>query len=123
MDNATVMNGEPSPAPINCDDTYSRLRAIPTNANPCYELQRRAFIQSETERVKQDDAKEPASNTKFNNVLITMMIILLLLMLTSIVLSVATFSQLTSKLETLTQVDNQINEIISARISVSDISL
>ena len=123
MDNVTVMNGEPSPAPINRDDTYSRLRAIPTNANPCYELQRRAFIQSETERVKQDDAKEPTSNTKFNNVLITMMIILLLLMLTSIVLSVATFSQLTSKLETLTQVDNQINEIISARISVSDISL
>ena len=91
------MNGEPSPAPINRDDTYSRLRAIPTNANPCYELQRRAFIQSEIEGVKQPDAKEPTSNTKFKNVLITvtMMMILLLLTLTSIALSVAIFSQLT----------------------------
>ena len=102
----------------NKDQIYTNLRKTQPNVQPNDEPQRKADTdQRATKGVKQASTKETLNNNRFSTVLITMMVIILLLMLISIVLSVATFSQLTSKLETLTQVDNRINEIISAQIS------
>ena len=75
------MDDELNYTKINDNATYTRLGTIPTEVNPCYELQQRENIdQSATKEVKQTSTNE-ASNS--NAVLITMIVILLLLTLTS----------------------------------------
>ena len=81
---------------INTDETYSRLRTTQTKINPSYELQRRVSTdQTATKEIQQNT--HSSNNTKFSTVMIIMMMILLLITLISIVLSVITFSQLSSE--------------------------
>ena len=84
--------------PITSDETYSRLRRTHNKVRPSDDLTRRADInQNTTQGVKQISTKEASSNIKaIAAVLITMIAILVLLTLTSIALSVATFSRLKS---------------------------
>ena len=93
MENTTY--DELNLTPISSDETYSRLRRTHNKVRPSDDLTRRADIDQNTKRrVKQTNTKEASSNTKvIAAVLITMIVILLLLTLTSIALSVATFSQ------------------------------
>ena len=114
MDNATY-DGL-SVTPINNDETYSRLRMTQTKVRPSDDITKRADIdQSTTKGVKQTSTKEVPSNIKVATaVLITMIAILLILMLTSIALSVATFSRLVSEQSKLaSQIDNQNEDIRS----------
>ena len=105
MDNATY-DGL-SVTPISNDETYSRLRTTHNKARPSDDLTRRADVA--TKGMKKINIKEVPSNTKVTTaVIITTIIILLILMLVSIVLSVATFSRLTSEQSKVAcQSDNQ----------------
>ena len=71
---------------------------IPTKVNPSYEVLRITnFNKSEVTEVEQNDLKCAPYKTKLIVVLIIMMVILLLITIVSIVLSIATYSHLTSK--------------------------
>ena len=105
MDNATY-DGL-SVIPISNDETYSRLRTTHNKVRPNDDLTRRADVA--TKGMKKISIKEVSSNTKVTTgVIITTIMILLILMLVSIILSVATFSRLTSDQSKLaSQLDNQ----------------
>ena len=108
------MDDELSLTPINQNAAYSRLGAIPTEVNPCYELQQRVNIdQSAIKRVKQTSTNE-ASNS--NAVVITMMVILLLLTLTSIALSAAAFSRMTSEQSKLARQQDKIEDTLRSML-------
>ena len=143
MDNTTY--DELNLIPINSDATYSRLRTTQTKIKPNDDLERRADIdQSTIKGAKQINTKKASNTTTFNTVIITTLVILLLFTLSSIALSVTTFSRLTSDQvnqldknedkdtssavfnltqllmtqsnisEILTQLDNRIKDFISA---------
>ena len=100
-------------APVNTDETYSRLRITQTNIKPRDELQRRADIDQTSIRVvNQNKAKD---TIKYNVMLITMIVLLLLLTLVSIALSVATYSRSSSE---QLMVQNQLNKTNNDMISV-----
>ena len=113
MDNATY--DEVNLAPINTDETYSRLRATETKIKPRYESQRTEDIDHHALKgVKPTNIKEPSNNFKFNTVIIIMIVILLLVMLVSIVLSVTTFNRIASEQsKVLSQIKNTNNDIMS----------
>ena len=109
------MDDELSLTPINQNAMYSRLGAIPTEVNPCYESQQRVNIdQSATKRVKQTSTNE-ASNS--NAVVITMMGTLLLLTLTSIALSAAAFSRMTSEQSKLARQQDKIEDTLRSMLT------
>ena len=97
MDNATY--DEVDLTPISTDETYSRLRATETKIKPSYdELQKTENLDHHVLKgVKQTNVSESPNTTKFSAVMIIMMVILLLITLTSIALSVTTFSHLASE--------------------------
>ena len=108
------MDDELSLTLINQNVAYSRLGAIPTEVNPCYELQQRVNLdQSATKRVKQTSTNE-ASNS--NAVVITMMGTLLLLTLTSIALSAAAFSRMTSEQSKLARQQDKIEDTLRSML-------
>ena len=115
MDNATY--DEVSLTPLNTDETYSRLRTTQTNIKPRYEQQRRADIDETTAKiVRQSNSKDSQNNVKYNTLLIIVIVILLLFTLASIVLSMITYSQLTSKQsQLLGQIDSTEDEISALR--------
>ena len=121
MDNATY--DELSVTPISSDETYSRLRTH-NKIRPSEESQRKADIdQSSAKGVKQTSTNEASSNIKVTTaVMITMIAIFLLLILTSIALSVATFTQLTTMQSKMmaSQLDNQ-NEDKSCELNSTQI--
>ena len=90
MDNVTY--NDLSLIPINTDETYSRLRATETKIEPSYGHQRRADIAQRGEK-----KNNSSNNTKFNVAIITIIVVLLLISLTSIALSVITFTRLASE--------------------------
>ena len=122
MDNATY--DELNLTPISSDETYSRLRMTHNKIRPSEEGQKKVVIdQSTAKGVKQTSTKEAPCSIKVTTaVLITMIAILLLLTLTSIALSVATFSRLTSMQSKMmaSQLDNQ-NEDKSCELNSTQI--
>ena len=112
MDNATY--DELNLSPVSSDETYSSLRRTQDEVRPSDDLTRRTDINQNTAKgVKQTSTNEASSNTKVTAaVIITMIVILMILMLISIVLSVATFSRLTSEQSKVaTKLDNQNEDI------------
>ena len=108
MDNATY--DELNLPPVSNDETYSRLRRTKDEVRPSDDLTRRADInQNTTKGVKQTSTNEASSNTKVTAAVI--ITVIAILMLISIVLSVATFSRLTSEQSQLTQIQNNISQL------------
>ena len=100
-------------APVNTDETYSRLRTTQTNIKPRDELQRRADIDQTSIRVlNQNKAKD---SIKYNVMLIILIVLLLILTLVSIALSVATYSRSSSE---QSKVQDQLNKTNNDVISV-----
>ena len=109
MDNTTY--DELNLTPMDSDATYSRLRMTHNKVGPSDEHQRRADInQNTTKGVKQTSTKEAPSSTKVNAMIITVIVMFLILTLTSIALSVATFSRLTSVQSKLASQLENLNE-------------
>ena len=107
--------------PISNNETYSRLRRTHNKVRPSDDLTRRADInQNTTTGVKQTSTKEAPCSTKVTAaVIITMIAILVLLTLTSIALSVATFSRLTSvQSKVASQIDN-LNEDKTSELNLT----
>ena len=109
------MDDELSLTLINQNVAYSRLGAIPTEVNPCYELQQRVNIdRSATKGVKQTSTNE-ASNSRA--VLITMIVVLLLFTLTSIALSAVTFSRMTSEQSKLARQQDKTEDTLKSMLT------
>ena len=109
MDNATY-DGL-SMTPISNDETYSQLTTH-NKVRPSDDLTRRADINQNTT----NEANQHQRSTKLHKVIaaviITVIAIFLILMLISIVLSVSTFSRLTSEQSKVaSQIDNQNEDI------------
>ena len=109
--------------PIGSEEAYSRVRVTQTKIRPSDDLARSADLnQSTTKRVKQTSTKEAPSSTKVTTaVLITMIAILLLLTLTSIALSVANFSQLTSEQSKLASQLENLNQDTSSELNLTQL--
>ena len=90
MDNSTYGELGLTPIKASSDETYSGTQNIVKQSDA---LSGRPDIdQNVTKEVQPTSTKKAPNNSKFNTVLITMIAILVILMLTSIALSVTTFS-------------------------------
>ena len=109
--------------PISSDETYSRLRRTHNKVRPSDDLTRRADIdQNTTKGVKQTSTREASSNTKvIAAVLITLIVTLFLLTLTSIALSVATFSRLTSVQSKVASKLENLNEDKTSKLNLTQL--